>query len=174
MGTHRRSKPLMGLKLNLSVDIIYIKVSITCENKKEKNMKRFQLWFWQNNSNLFCCSASSSGSSLAVFRLEPELQVPLSLLLVLFDMCAVRASFEGSLHMFLTFYMDILWPSSSGSAVLIHPPCCGRLQKAQRYSGRVVTVTHTAVAHGTSASVSQRGQRCCTKVQQEQWWGRGW
>lgn len=29
MGTHSSSKPLMGLELNLSVHVIYIKISVT-------------------------------------------------------------------------------------------------------------------------------------------------
>lgn len=53
--------------------------------------------------------------------------------------------------------MDILWPCSLGSAVLIHPPCYGRHQTAQKDLDYVVTVTHTAVAHCTSRSVLKRG-----------------
>lgn len=37
MGTHCRPKPLTGLELNLSVHIIYIKISITWKRKKKKN-----------------------------------------------------------------------------------------------------------------------------------------
>lgn len=34
MGTHGRSKPLVGLELNLSVNVIYQEILIACRRKK--------------------------------------------------------------------------------------------------------------------------------------------
>lgn len=40
MGTHCSSKPLMGLELNLSIHIIYIKIPITWKNMEERKILR--------------------------------------------------------------------------------------------------------------------------------------
>lgn len=37
MGTHCRTEPLTGLELNLSVHVVYIKISIAWKRKKEKD-----------------------------------------------------------------------------------------------------------------------------------------
>lgn len=43
--------------------------------------------------------------------ISTESKIPMSLV---FDICAVRASFKSIPHMFLAFYMDFLLPCSPG------------------------------------------------------------
>lgn len=50
MGTHSSSKPLMGLELNLSVHVIYIKIPITCKKIEEKKKRNHIFIHSQYNS----------------------------------------------------------------------------------------------------------------------------
>lgn len=49
MGTHCRTEPLSGLELDLSVDVVYIKISIAW--KREKGKDKFQTVFVDSDRN---------------------------------------------------------------------------------------------------------------------------
>lgn len=49
MGTHCRTEPLSGLELDLSVDVVYIKISIAWKREKEKD--KFQTAFVDSDRN---------------------------------------------------------------------------------------------------------------------------